>query len=166
VRWQTSSDGLHFHLHRRDGGGATVRITDAPLHGRAVCEVTDASVPAGPVEYWLEAISPEGESEWYGPAPLAGADGGRVQEMLAPPRPNPFESRLRLGFSLDAPSRVRLVLVDAQGRLVARLAEGWWEAGAHTVTWDNRGTRLRPGAYFVALANGGRTVVQPVVLVR
>jgi hypothetical protein len=166
VKWQASSDACLFHLHRRDGGGGMVRITDAPLHGRGPCEVTDASAPAGRVEYWLEAIPALGPSEWYGPAPLPAVDHGGFRGMLSPPRPNPFENQLRVAFVLDAPSRVRLFLADAQGRLVARLAEGWWEAGAHTVAWDNRGMRLRPGAYFVALAGGGRTAVQPVVLVR
>ena len=58
-------------------------------------------------------------------------------------------------------------MFDIQGRHVATLAEGTFDAGRHMVTWNGRGGRgeyLTPGLYFVRLEAQGRESVQKIVL--
>jgi hypothetical protein len=47
-------------------------------------------------------------------------------------------------------------LLDANGRSRQRLADGWREAGAHSVALDLG--RLPVGVYFLRLASHGSTV--------
>jgi hypothetical protein len=72
---------------------------------------------------------------------------------LALPSPNPARGSTRLRFSLPAPGRARIELVDLAGRRVWR-TEGTLAAGSHLVRLDERdaaGGMLRPGIYLVHL---------------
>jgi len=81
------------------------------------------------------------------------AEAGRAAEELRPPVP--------IGFKLDKPGRVTLVVEDATGKRVRNLiADTPFEAGAHTVYWDaftgpdfhfhkQAGSLVEPGVYTV-----------------
>jgi hypothetical protein len=98
--------------------------------------------------------------------------------VLAPPppappalaaRPNPFNPRVELSFSLPAAGRARLTLHDLRGRRVATLVDGICRAGASAFLWDGRdasGTPLASGVYFARLRTpwGGDT--EKLVLLR
>jgi hypothetical protein len=69
-------------------------------------------------------------------------------------RPNPFNPRTTIGFSLAAPEVVRITVYSLDGRPVRRLAAREYPAGPHGVTWDGRddgGRDLPSGAYLVDL---------------
>jgi hypothetical protein len=54
-----------------------------------------------------------------------------------------------------------------QGREVAVLAEGGFEAGRHQVRWEGASTgRVGPGLYFVRLNVAGRSLVRRTVVTR
>ena len=58
---------------------------------------------------------------------------------------------------------------DAQGRLVARLADGPLPAGLNELVWNGRDTAGRPlasGAYFVKLATENEHLTRRLTLVR
>lgn len=81
------------------------------------------------------------------PAPVA---------AFAGPSPNPFNPSTEVRFSLDAPGRVRLEVLDLRGRRVAILAEGELEAGPHVRRWDASG---RPsGTYLFRLSTSAGEV--------
>ena len=49
---------------------------------------------------------------------------------------------------------VALRIYDVSGRLVKILAEGVWDAGPHTITWNgfnNKGNQVASGVYFYRL---------------
>jgi hypothetical protein len=72
-------------------------------------------------------------------------------------RPNPFTHATTLRFDLPVPAQVRLAVFDVQGRLRSVVANGWFPAGTHALTWsggDADGARLGPGVYFYALQAG------------
>jgi len=62
---------------------------------------------------------------------------------------NPLSVAIEFGVATAA--RVRLVLLDLQGREVARLADGTYAPGRHHVQWDGRDARgpVEAGVYFV-----------------
>lgn len=75
---------------------------------------------------------------------------------LAQNQPNPFAAATTIRFDLPKGEQVRLEIFDAQGRRVARLANGWYPAGFHAVEWDRRGEggRLQPGVYLYRIQAG------------
>lgn len=84
-------------------------------------------------------------------------------------RPNPFNPKTSVSFSLAERGNARLRVYDANGRLVRTLADGPREAGAHTVTWDGRdqaGRGAASGVYFVRLEAGGKTDARKMVLLK
>ena len=88
---------------------------------------------------------------------------------LDAPLPNPTRAAASLRFTLAAPGRTRLDVVDLGGRVVARLADGWRPAGEHVIEWDGRdgcGEAVRPGVFFVRVTSGDRTATRKLVVNR
>ncbi len=97
-----------------------------------------------------------------------GVDGGPVTQFeLAPVRPNPLRGSARIGFAVPRASRVRVSILDVQGREVAILADGLHEPGRYQVTWGVDAGRGSAGAgvYFVRLSAPGRSLVRRVVVI-
>ncbi len=79
----------------------------------------------------------------------------RVGKIVA--EPNPFARGVTLRYALERPASVRLVVLGADGRAVAVLAQGVQAAGPHSVSWDGRegsGRRAPGGIYAVQLQAG------------
>lgn len=71
--------------------------------------------------------------------------------------PNPFRPSTTIGFDLPRPSRVRLAIFDARGRLVRVLVDGNLPAGRHRAHWDGRmerGGAAASGVYFARFRAG------------
>ena len=70
--------------------------------------------------------------------------------------PNPFNPATQFKFDLPVASKLSLLIYDVLGRQVAELANGFHEAGSHSVTWN--ASNQASGFYFarfnVADANG------------
>jgi len=104
--------------------------------------------------------------------------------LLAPPRiraplpttfsleqnyPNPFNANTNISFSLDAGSRVELVVYNILGEKVRTLVSEDRPAGTHQVAFDGRdakGKTLSSGTYFYKLTAGDRVVTKQMVLVK
>lgn len=94
---------------------------------------------------------------------------GAVKEFaLTSIRPNPTSGAARIDYQLPRSSRVRLVVVDLQGRVVATLADGPMSAGRYHATWMGRSERgsAPTGIYFVRFEAGGKSFTKRMVLVR
>jgi hypothetical protein len=82
--------------------------------------------------------------------------------------PNPFGPSVSIRFSVPEPQSVRVTVVDALGREVKRIADGWLAAGPHEMKWDGRderGSRAAAGVYFLRVARAGDIATRRVVLV-
>jgi hypothetical protein len=66
--------------------------------------------------------------------------------------PNPFNPITTISFTLPKLSYVELDLYNVTGRKVARLVDGWRDAGVHEVTFD--GSSLSSGIYVYRLKAG------------
>jgi len=78
--------------------------------------------------------------------------------------PNPFNPTTVLSYQLQVASEVNLEIYDIQGRQVAKLVNGWRDAGSHEVTFDASG--LSSGMYFYKIEAGEFTSVRKMVLVK
>jgi|GEM_PF-6101033 len=78
--------------------------------------------------------------------------------------PNPFNPQTALSYRLSAPGYVTLRVYDTAGREVARLVDGWREAGSHQATFDGAG--LPSGLYFARLTAGDFTQTQKLILLK
>lgn len=74
--------------------------------------------------------------------------GGRFR--LGPIAPQPAVRDVEIRFELSRAATVELVILDLQGRVIARLADGAHPAGEHRVRWPLGGDRgpATPGMYF------------------
>lgn len=98
------------------------------------------------------------------------------QDELAPAsgltlsaRPNPFNPRLEVAYTLDRAGSVRLDVFDARGRLVRTLVHADAAAGAGAVIWQGEDASGRPvasGVYQLRLTTIDRTISRSVTLVR
>jgi hypothetical protein len=68
---------------------------------------------------------------------------------LPPNYPNPFNGGTTIRYTLLKRSRVRLTVLDLQGREISSLFEGEKEAGTHEIRYD--AGRLASGVYFCRL---------------
>jgi hypothetical protein len=68
-------------------------------------------------------------------------------EMNITSYPNPSKSSTTIKYSVDAPSQVKVMVYDMQGKLVKVLADKKHEAGVHTVQWNN--DNVARGTYVV-----------------
>jgi len=90
-----------------------------------------------------------------GITPLAVGDPAGVARLeLAVTGANPITTTGQLAFALPQEGRIRLDLLDVQGRTVHRLACGAFGAGRHLVRWNAR--ELEPGVYFARLTLDSR----------
>ena len=100
--------------------------------------------------------------EYFGKAPTGpgtGAEEGAVfANRLGNARPNPFNPRTTIDYSVAAASRVTLRVYDLAGREVRTLVDRDVEAGEHKVVWDgttDAGQRAASGVYFVRMETAG-----------
>lgn len=83
--------------------------------------------------------------------------------------PNPFATSTSISFQMDRPSRVQIDLFNMLGQRVMTLAEGRYDAGEHTVTWDGAvpdGRSLASGVYIYRLKAGSHTISRKMILIR
>lgn len=104
--------------------------------------------------------------------------------LLAPPRiraprpstfnldqnyPNPFNANTNISFSLNAPSRVELVVYNILGEKVRTLLSEDRPAGTHEVAFDGRDDKGKPlssGTYFYKLTAGDKVVTKQMALIK
>jgi hypothetical protein len=140
---------------------------------------------AGAQNFWAVALAADNGGDesgdkwnWYGGAlntafPItvsaaAGVESGLSRTWLAPPWPNPCSGSTRMAYSLANPGRVRLELLDTQGRRVAMLADGVVPAGRQDFVWAARnstGGRVPPGTYFLKLTAPDQQLTNRVTVV-
>ncbi|WP_456425181.1 SdrD B-like domain-containing protein [Rhodocaloribacter sp.] len=99
---------------------------------------------------------------------LSGALSGAVVEELPQEfalnqnYPNPFNPTTQIRFDLPEASRVTLAVYDVLGRRVMTLANGRYEPGRYSVTFDGQG--LSSGMYFYRLITDRQSFTKTMIL--
>ena len=91
----------------------------------------------------------------------------REPRLLA--QPNPTSGGTRVSFTLSSPERIALVVFDARGRQVARLADRVFATGEHEVAWAGTrpdGEAVPNGVYYVRMDVGTDRYLTKVVRAR
>lgn len=85
------------------------------------------------------------------------------------PRPNPFNPKTVLSFTLAESGKVELSVFNARGQRVASLVQGCLDAGPHEVDWLGRtdeGAQLASGVYFARLVAPEKVLHRRLVLLK
>ncbi|MBC8278095.1 MAG: DUF362 domain-containing protein [FCB group bacterium] len=83
--------------------------------------------------------------------------------------PNPFNQSTGIRFTIHKKSNVSIRITNGQGRQVAVLADGGYNAGAHLLQWDGRnadGGILPSGVYFCRMMTGNFSRTVEMVLLK
>ena len=169
LSWQIQPDLLDYGLvvHREEPGTARIQVSAGALPWGST-SFLDTTAPAGPVDYWLELIAPQGPTIWQGPLHVTAA-GGLTRFSFAPGSPNPFVAATRLSYELPATGPVRVAVYDLRGHLVRELVAGNQAAGPQNVSWDGRddnGARSAAGVYYARVTHGGQVLSRTIVLMK
>jgi hypothetical protein len=101
--------------------------------------------------------------------PTAAPEHSVPRNLVLAPFPNPTRGETRFLLSLVEAADVRMLLVDAGGRLVRRLAAGRMEPGTHTRIWDGTtesGHAAASGIYYVRVESGQGVIQRNLVYLR
>lgn len=85
------------------------------------------------------------------PGPTAGIPRGY---QLYQNYPNPFNPTTRIQFSTEYAAKVRLMIYDVLGRVVAEVADGTYAPGLYEVQWDGKsgtGMTMPSGVYYARI---------------
>ncbi|MEW6653094.1 MAG: T9SS type A sorting domain-containing protein [Bacteroidota bacterium] len=78
--------------------------------------------------------------------------------------PNPFNPTTQISFTLKERANISLKVYDVLGKEAANLADGYYEAGKHTATFD--GSNLASGIYFYRLTTPSSTIIKKIMLLK
>jgi hypothetical protein len=87
---------------------------------------------------------------------------------LARVSPNPTSGAARIEYTVPRAAKIRVTIVDLQGRTVAKVVDGIQNPGRYQAVWTGDGGRGRvsAGMYFVRYEGGGKVAVKRVALTR
>lgn len=141
--------------------------------GTGISNVADWIIGPDGALYYVKQFPGEIHRIVY--APPAGVPGpaGPTSPSALSAWPNPcfgLANGISVEFDLAAPTNVRLVVLDTQGRRIARIAEGLRGPGRILETWDgrtDRGPQAAPGIYFLQLTTpAGRSSTRLALMAR
>jgi hypothetical protein len=139
---------------RRDEGEAVILL--------------DRDVEAGREYFYrMSATMSDGSVSTFGPFAVAASSAVDRFGLLGV-SPSLSYGVARIAFEVGREARVRLSVLDVQGRVVARLADGVYRPGRYEKTWDSGAGRGRApaGLYFVRYEWPEQSVVRRLMLVR
>lgn len=83
---------------------------------------------------------------------------------LYPNYPNPFNASTTIQYVLPKAADVRIIICDVLGRHVETLANGWQNAGVHSIVWQPNGNAS--GTYFYHIQVGDHSVAKSCILLK
>ncbi len=153
ANWRSVVDGFSFHhLSEPECSGE-------PCSNDSTCHVEGTANLFGPMLEWMaEGGTPFGK--WLYPCISTGVEGEGTHirgpaNFLYPSRPNPFNARATVRFSLASRGHVSLTVFDVSGRKVKTLLDGDADAGENAVVWDGTdelGHRVGGGIFWLQMS--------------
>ncbi|MCC6651984.1 MAG: T9SS type A sorting domain-containing protein [Candidatus Eisenbacteria bacterium] len=160
----------------RDGGAtfSEVIAASAPNTGSYNWTVTSPAVATATVRVTAEDVNCHTSADTSDAVfaiqdPTTGVPGGPVTAFaLGAIVPNPTRGAIQFEYALPRDARVRVSVLDVQGREVAVLASGVENAGRHSVQWAGAraGAAVPRGLYFVRFEAGGKVLSRRFTIIR
>ena len=168
LRWQFS-DAAQIRsswLERADATtGPWTRVGADVRTANGVTTLVDHDVEPDHRYYYALVAEPiGGPSVRFGP--IEAQAGEQVMEFaLTRLAPNPGSGPLGISYAVAHEARVKLSVLDVQGRRIAVLVDGVQSAGRHHATWSGDPDRghAPAGVYFIRYDAAGRSFLQRVV---
>ncbi|MBC8423330.1 T9SS type A sorting domain-containing protein [bacterium] len=153
--WEIAASltGGVFHVWRDDPDGLPRLLPTESVCDGPACMYLDDAAPPAETHYRLQWAGDDGISAWVADTNVSAAELPRAVRFVGA-HPNPFNPRVTVVFTVGAPQRVRVRVVDARGRELARLVDRRYASGRHEVSWeglDDEGRAAPAGVYFLRL---------------
>lgn len=126
--------------------------------------------------YWLESVSLEGSSEFFGPlaVTVGGGSGPETPEIpvftaLLNAYPNPFNPSTNLRYSMKDAGSVQIDIYNTKGQLVRRMNANHATPGYYSMTWDGRddsGRTVGSGVYMYQMTSGQYKAAKKMILAK
>lgn len=141
----------------------------------------DPPMPVEEILFWqpFQLVTVDGEFWWRGadtwinhgpwPGPAAVEESPRPPHSGVVVRPTPSAASVEIEFVLAGAGRVSVEIVDATGRRVRSLVQGFVPAGRFSLVWDgadDAGAQLASGVYFTRIQTDDGQEAGRVVLMR
>jgi hypothetical protein len=130
--------------------------------------LAEGGFPAGDLN-WFPTKKAEWET-WVTAVEEAPNQGVPTEFALNQNYPNPFNPTTTIEYSLNAPSKVRMVVYNALGQMVRTLVNNQSQkAGSYSLQWDGRdnaGNFVSSGVYFYRLDADQMTMSKKMLLVK
>lgn len=99
-------------------------------------------------------------------SPMAKAEEGQIPEQtgLVSNYPNPFNATTSIAFNLNKGSNIKLNVYNLAGERVAVLADGYYDAGSHTINFN--ASDMSSGVYFYRLNVGEEIYTKQMTLLK
>lgn len=133
------------------GDDPTTEVTDGAIEGETLCfRLWDGTRDSAPNVEWFEG-SEVYNTDDFAMLSLTFPDPAPHEFNLAAPYPNPFNSQVRLRFSVLQQEIIHLTIYDLTGREIVCLVDEKLEAGWHNVVWN--ANEIPNGIYFAKLSS-------------
>ena len=127
--------------------------------------------------YWLESVSLNGESEYYGPLMVTVNAAGEepvipvipVETKLFSAFPNPFNPSTNLRYSMKEAGDVRIEVYNVKGQILETFNNSHNQPGYYQISWDGRdanGSLVGTGLYFYRMTSGKYTSTKKMILAK
>jgi hypothetical protein len=109
--------------------------------------------------YWLESISLNGETQYFGPVFVMTGENGSEPETPELPiitklynaYPNPFNPNTVISYSISKPATVTLEIYNSKGQKIRSFINNHNSAGIYRMNWDGKddtGKTVSSGVYI------------------
>ena len=167
VRWQFAAEHPvdAVALERSDAASGPWKPLNGAYRESGMAEMLlDRSAEPGR-SYWYRLLLklPPNPDQMFGPLAVAAASLAGNRLMVTP---SPSRGRVRIDFEVTGESRVRLDVIDVQGRVVALLIDGARSPGRERIVWDGGAgsNRVPAGLYFLRYRTGTVQEVRMIAL--
>jgi hypothetical protein len=169
LRWRLGDPARFVSLSIERSESSDGPWTDAQLErsseeGGVMVAVDRDVVPAK--LYFYRLVGTTSDSQRWVLGQLSGSAQLVIKEFaISKVVPNPSRGAVRIEYALPRASRLRLSVLDVQGREVAVLANGEFNAGRYQATWSGETARgeAPAGIYFVRCQALGKRLTERVV---
>jgi len=139
--------------------------TDAAQLGRAIYSASETLPKISKdidLYYRLGLVAADSSIRYTMPLKIEYGDAKDI--FLEQNKPNPFNSKTTISYTLKKPSWLKMAVYDIMGREVLLISDAKTDAGKHTIEID--ATNWPPGIYFYKALIGKQTVTKRMVIVK